>query len=96
VKLVAWEFVSLDAVMEDPRWMNSITTRYAIIEAPSVLGLFPGGVERLPAALLDAGLADALGARRAGLVPPPPYDPVRDPETGLLNPTGGAERRGRP
>ena len=74
--------------MEDPQGMNSITTRYAIIEAPSVLGLFPGGVERLPAALLDAGLADALGARRAGLVPPPPYDPIRDPETGLLNPTG--------
>ncbi|MGH9026715.1 MAG: arginase family protein [Acidimicrobiia bacterium] len=61
---------------------------YAIIEAPSVLGLFPAGVERLPGALLDAGLADALGARRAGQVSPPPYDPVRDPTTGLLNPTG--------
>ena len=30
---------------------------YAVIEAPSVLGLFPRGVERLPDALLDAGLA---------------------------------------
>jgi arginase len=61
---------------------------YAIIEAPSVLGLFPGGVEHLPSALLDAGLAGAVGARRAGLVVPPPYDPNRDPATGLLNPTG--------
>jgi arginase len=61
---------------------------YAIIEAPSVLGLFPGGVEHLPRALLDAGLADAVGARRAGLVAPPPYDPNRDAGTGLLNPTG--------
>lgn len=59
---------------------------YAILEAPSVLGLFPRGVEHLPGALLDAGLAGALGARHAGLVTPPPYDPQRDPATGLLNP----------
>jgi hypothetical protein len=38
---------------------------YAIIEAPSALGLFPGGVERLPEALLDAGLATATGTQRA-------------------------------
>jgi arginase len=62
--------------------------RYAVIEAPSVLGLFPRGVERLPDALLDAGLADALDARRAGRVDAPPYEPRRDPATGLLNPTG--------
>lgn len=53
-----------------------------------MLGLFPGGVERLPAALLAAGLADVLGARRAGRVVPPLYDPRRDVTTGLLNPTG--------
>jgi arginase len=62
--------------------------RYAIIEAPSVLGLFPRGVERLPDALLDAGLAGALDARRAGRVVPPAYDARRDAATGLLNPTG--------
>jgi arginase len=61
---------------------------YAIIEAPSVLGLFPGGVEHLPKALLDARLADAIGARHATRVTPPPYDPRRDPATWLLNPTG--------
>jgi arginase len=61
---------------------------YAVIEAPSVLGLFPRGVEHLPDALLEAGLADALDARRAARVEPPPYDERRDPATGLLNPEG--------
>lgn len=65
--------------------------RYAIVQAPSVLGLFPDGVETLPQALLDAGLADGLGARDAGRVEPPDYDPVRDPATGLLNPQGIAD-----
>ncbi|MEU0243243.1 arginase family protein [Streptomyces sp. NPDC006235] len=60
----------------------------AIIEAPSVLGLRPTGVEQLPDALLDAGLAEGLGAVRAGRVQPPPYDPQRDPDTGVLNPGG--------
>ncbi|QCI65496.1 arginase family protein [Phreatobacter stygius] len=62
--------------------------RFAIIEAPSALGLFPAGVETLPDALLTAGLAERLGARRAGRVTPPPYDHRRDPETLLLNPQG--------
>ncbi|MFF6911407.1 arginase family protein [Streptomyces sp. NPDC012466] len=56
-----------------------------IVEAPSVLGLRPTGVEELPGALLGAGLAEGLGAARAGRVEPPPYDPERDPETGVLN-----------
>jgi arginase len=62
--------------------------RYAILEAPSVLGLFPRGVEGAPTALLDVGLADAIGARHAGRVEPASYDATRDPITGLLNPTG--------
>lgn len=64
---------------------------FAIIEAPSVLGLFPKGGETLPDALLAAGLAERLGARRAGRVEPPPYEPERDPETLLLNPRGIAD-----
>ncbi|MFD5479217.1 arginase family protein [Streptomyces hawaiiensis] len=60
----------------------------AIVEAPSVLGLRPTGVEDLPAALLGAGLAKGLGAVHAGRVEPPPYDPERDPGTGVLNPGG--------
>jgi arginase len=61
-------------------------TRFAIIEAPSVLGLRPTGVERLPESLLDIGLADRLGARHAGRVEPPPHDPLRDQTTMLMNP----------
>jgi arginase len=61
---------------------------FSIIEAPSVLGLFPKGVETLPQALLAAGLAEGLGARHAGRVEPPPYDHKRDPETLILNPRG--------
>ncbi|HZW05706.1 MAG TPA: hypothetical protein VFF65_01175 [Phycisphaerales bacterium] len=61
-----------------------------IIEAPSVLGLFPGGVELLPEALLRAGLADRLGARLAGRVEPPVHDPRRDPQTRMLNPGDGS------
>lgn len=65
-----------------------VAPRFAIIEAPSVLGLFPRGVERLPEALLAAGLAARLEAQSAGRVEPPPYDDRRDPETLLLNPGG--------
>ncbi|MFH8496184.1 arginase family protein [Streptomyces coeruleorubidus] len=60
----------------------------AIVEAPSVLGLRPTGVEELPDALLGAGLAEGLGAVRAERVEPPAYNPERDPETGVLNPAG--------
>lgn len=60
----------------------------AIIEAPSVLGLRPSGVQDLPAALLDAGLLDHPGAVHAGRVEAPAYDPRRDPGTGILNPVG--------
>jgi arginase len=50
-------------------------THFAVIDAPSVLGLRPSGVEHLPKALKAAGLLDALDAEYAGLVEPPPYDP---------------------
>lgn len=65
--------------------------RYAIIEAPSVLGLRPTGVETLPDALLGLGLAERIRARRAGRVDAPPYDHRRDPETLMLNPRGIAD-----
>ena len=68
-----------------------IEKSFAIVEAPSVLGLFPKGVETLPEALLAAGLAQRLGARRAGRVEPPAYDHQRDPETLMLNPRGIAD-----
>jgi len=62
--------------------------RYAILEAPSALGHVPEhlGVERAPAVLLEAGLADGLNARRAGCLPASGYSGVPDPGTKVMNP----------
>jgi arginase len=66
--------------------------RYAVLEAPSILGLKPTGVDRLPSVLLQHGLADQLHARRAGRVEPSAaYDTARDPQTLTLNARGIAE-----
>jgi arginase len=63
--------------------------RYAIIEAPSGLGLASKGVEGLPAALLQHGLAERLHARRAGRVEPDAAPAVeRDALTNTLNARG--------
>lgn len=67
----------------------------AIIEAPSVLGLRPSGVQELPTALLDAGLSAGLDAVRVGRVEPQAYDPTRDADTGVLNPHGIADYSAR-
>jgi arginase len=58
---------------------------YAIIEAPSILGLKPTGVQGLSRRLLDLGLGERLQARLAGRVDAPLYNPERDPETLTLN-----------
>jgi arginase len=63
----------------------------AIIEAPSVLGLRPTGVEHLPGALSRAGLLQRLHARHAGRLDAPAYSAHRDRETGFLNPHGIAD-----
>jgi len=66
--------------------------RYTIVEAPSILGLKPTGVERLPAVLLQHGLADELHARHAGRVEPnTAYNTERDPATLTLNARAIAE-----
>ena len=44
------------------------------------------GVEALPDALLAAGLAERLGARRAGRLEVPASNPRIEPATGMLNP----------
>ena len=61
-------------------------SHFAVIDAPSILGLKPNGVERLPEALKTAGLLAELSAEYAGRVEPLPYSPRRDPETLILNP----------
>jgi arginase len=61
---------------------------YAIVQAPSRLGLRAAGVEALPGALLGAGLAQRLDARLADPLAAPEYDPRIDPATGVLNAGG--------
>jgi arginase len=61
------------------------TRPYAIVEAPSTLGLATAGVERLPNRLLDLGLAERIHARRAERLAVPSKDPTPDSETGTLN-----------
>jgi arginase len=62
--------------------------RIAVIDAPSILGLRPTGVEHLPEALKSAGLMKRLDAEYAGHVHQPEYSPKRDPDTLLLNSVG--------
>lgn len=59
--------------------------RYAVLEAPSTLGLEAEGVERLPDRLLELGLADAIRARHAGRLEVPDKVAQPDPRTGVLN-----------
>jgi arginase len=60
--------------------------KFAIIDAPSILGLRPTGVEDLPEALKAAGLHEKLGAKYVGRVyTSSPYNPERDSSTLLLN-----------
>ncbi len=61
------------------------TLPYAILEAPSTLGLATDGVEHLPDQLLGLGLAERIHARRAERLAVPPKDPTPDPETCILN-----------
>jgi arginase len=58
---------------------------YAIIEAPSSLGLATDGVEGLADRLLELGLAERIGARRADRLQVPQKTPKPDPLTGTLN-----------
>jgi arginase len=63
-----------------------VTARgFAVVRAPSGLGLRAVGVERLGDALLGQGLARALGARIAAVVAPPPASGARDPASGVFN-----------
>ena len=60
--------------------------QFTIIDAPSILGLQPTGVQYLPEALKAAGLMSKLGSEYGGQVSPLGYSPERDKSTLLLNP----------
>jgi arginase len=61
---------------------------YVVIEAPSILGLWPSGVEMLPEALKRQGLVERLGALQGASIPTPEYNRQRDTQSGLLNGPG--------
>jgi len=79
---VMGEIAIISAELRNP---NLNQRGYAVIEAPSILGLKPTGVDRLPQALLENRLAERVGARYAGRVDPLPYDDDLDASTGTLN-----------
>ena len=56
-----------------------------VIDAPSVLGLFPRGVETLPDALHAQNLDERIGAAARISLTPPPFVPGKDPSTGINN-----------
>lgn len=63
-----------------------VMSRFAILDAPSILGLKPTGVEKLPEALKAAGLLEKLNAQYLGSVQPlSSYNSERDKSTHLLN-----------
>ena len=65
----------------------SLKRKYAIVDAPSILGLRPTGVELLPETLRRSGLLERLNAEYCGAVTPSsPYDSSRDTMSKLLNP----------
>jgi arginase len=68
--------------------MADLRSRFAIIDAPSILGLKPTGVEGLPEALRRHGLVERLGAREAACLASPHYDGARPPDTATLNADG--------
>jgi arginase len=57
----------------------------AIIEASSILGLRPGGVEKLPEALKAQGLLNRIPVVHREKIISRPYNPQRDEKTGILN-----------
>jgi arginase len=62
--------------------------KIGVIEAPSILGLKPTGVQHLSDSLISANLLGQLCAEYVGRIEAPPYDPKRDKVTYLLNPQG--------
>jgi arginase len=77
-----------DNIQNHTRPRPAMPVSFTIVEAPSILGLSPSGVEDMPEALRRAGVHGRLGVRRTVRVEPPPYDERRDPDTGILNVAG--------
>lgn len=74
-----WE--AIHALIDPP----ALASRFAVVRAPSGLGLRASGVQKLGDALLEQGLGEALRARIATTVVPPLASGIRDPASGVLN-----------
>ncbi|MEX2272506.1 MAG: arginase family protein [Vicinamibacterales bacterium] len=64
---------------------HAIHRPYAVLEAPSTLGLKSTGADGLAQRILENGLAGRINARHAGRIDPPRGTGERDPETLTLN-----------
>lgn len=62
--------------------------KFVVIEAPSILGLKPTGVENLPKALKEAGFLKKINVEKTQLIESLLYNPKRDSTTHVLNPQG--------
>jgi arginase len=71
--------------LERLRYLPMQTRPYAVLQAPSALGLKASGVEALGDRLVELGLARDIHARLAGRLPVPPRHAEPDPDTGVLN-----------
>lgn len=71
--------------------MSMSSRSYAVLSAPSTLGLASEGVEGLPEQLLRNGLAERIRARNSGRLRVLSKDPKLDPETRVLNARAIAE-----
>src|SRR5262249_50676755 len=65
--------------------------QFAVIEAPSGLGLRALGVEQLPSMLKAAGLMDGLNATDGARIAIPPHDLSHDPQTTVLHQSGARD-----
>lgn len=66
--------------------MTKQIPKFVVVKAPSILGLKPTGVEKLPKALKKAGLLKSLNVEKTQLIEPPSYNAKRDNATNVLNP----------
>jgi arginase len=62
-----------------------MTQSIVIVDAPSPLGLWESGVEKIPEALKRHRLTERLKATQGPRLAPPPFSKVRDVSTGFLN-----------
>ncbi len=87
-KQAGGHFSCLFAVFHSVMSIDMLIKPISIIDAPSILGLQPSGVEKLPEALKAQGFVELLNAQEVGSIVSSFYDSKRDEKTNILNPQG--------